>query len=80
MRTKVMTATLSVRALGLTAACGGDAGTGSDGAATSTGPIKIWLSNNPEEIAWGEAMVKEWNADNPDQEVTAHDFFYVKSS
>jgi len=80
MRTKVMTATLSVLALGLTAACGGDAGTGSDGAATSTGPIKIWLSNNPEEIAWGEAMVKEWNADNPDQEVTAQEIPAGKTS
>ena len=34
------------------AACGddGDSGGGS-GATTATGPIKIWLSNNPEEIA-----------------------------
>ena len=80
MKTKIVTATLSVLALGLTAACGGDAGTGSDGAATSTGPIKIWLSNNPEEIAWGEAMVKEWNADNPDQEVTAQEIPAGKTS
>ncbi len=80
MRTKVVTATLSVLALGMTAACGGDAGTGSEGAATSTGPIKIWLSNNPEEIAWGEAMVKEWNADNPDQEVTAQEIPAGKTS
>ena len=80
MRTKVVTATLSVLALGMTAACGGDAGTGSDGAATSTGPVKIWLSNNPEEIAWGEAMVKEWNADNPDQEVTAQEIPAGKTS
>jgi multiple sugar transport system substrate-binding protein len=72
MRTKVATATLALLMLGTTAACGGDSGD-SDGATSSTGPIKIWLSNNPEEIAWGKAMVKEWNADHPDEEVTAQE-------
>ena len=47
---------------------------------SATGPIKIWLSNNPEEIAWGEEMVDAWNADHPDEEVTAQEIPAGKSS
>jgi multiple sugar transport system substrate-binding protein len=80
MRTKSITATLSVLALGLTAACGGDDGGGEAAGADERGPIKIWLSNNPEEIAWGKAMVKEWNAENPDEEITAQEIPAGQSS
>ncbi|MBA2768858.1 MAG: sugar ABC transporter substrate-binding protein, partial [Sporichthyaceae bacterium] len=67
------TKTTATLALSLTlalsaAACGGDTGGDSGGgseASAAKGPIKIWLSNNPEEIAWGEAMVAAWNAKNP---------------
>ena len=64
------------------AACGGDdgGGGGGDAATSATGPIKIWLSNNPEEIAWGEKMVDAWNADHPDEEVTAQEIPAGKSS
>jgi multiple sugar transport system substrate-binding protein len=57
-------------AVALTAACsgGGDAGGES---ATGTGPITIWLSNNEQEVAWGEALVEQWNAEHPDEQVTA---------
>ena len=79
MRSKVAIATLTMLALGATAACGGDSGD-SDNAASATGPIKVWLSNNPEEIAWGKAMVKEWNADHPDEEVTAQEIPAGKTS
>jgi len=79
MRTKAMATTMSVLALGVTAACGGGSG-GSDDAATAEGPIKVWLSNNPEEIAWGEAMVEEWNADNPDEQVIAQEIPAGKTS
>ena len=79
MRTKVATATLTVLALGVTAACGGDCGDSGD-AATATGPIKIWLSNNPEEIAWGKAMVEAWNAEHPDEEITAQEIPAGKTS
>ena len=72
MRSKAATALLTMLALGMTAACGGDSGD-SDEATTATGPIKVWLSNNPEEIAWGKAMVEEWNAEHPDEEVTAQE-------
>jgi multiple sugar transport system substrate-binding protein len=71
MKKKVLAASITMLALSMTAACGGDSG--SSGATTATGPIKIWLSNNPEEIAWGKAMVKEWNAAHPDEKVTAQE-------
>ncbi len=77
MRTKLLTVSAAVLALGLTAACGGG---GSGEAQSSTGPIKVWLSNNPEEIAWGKAMVKEWNAEHPDQKVTAQEIPAGKTS
>ena len=77
MNKKVMTATLSAIALGLVAACGGGS---SEESLSATGPIDIWLSNNPEEIAWGEAMVEAWNEKNPDQEVTAQEIPAGKTS
>jgi multiple sugar transport system substrate-binding protein len=79
MRSKVATAALTMLALGATAACGGGSGDSGD-AASATGPIKVWLSNNPDEIAWGKAMVKEWNADHPDEEVTAQEIPAGKTS
>jgi multiple sugar transport system substrate-binding protein len=79
MNKKVMTATLTAMALGLTAACGGDSGSSGE-AQSAEGPIEIWLSNNPEEIAWGKAMVKAWNGENPDQEVTAQEIPAGKTS
>jgi multiple sugar transport system substrate-binding protein len=79
MRSTVVITALTALALGTTAACGGDSGDGGD-AASSKGPIKVWLSNNPEEIAWGKAMVKAWNADHPDEEVTAQEIPAGKTS
>ena len=81
MKTKGITATLGVLALGLTAACGGGSDDGGEASgADKRGPIKIWLSNNPEEIAWGKAMVEEWNADNPDEKITAQEIPAGQSS
>ena len=80
MRSKVATATLTMLALGVTAACGGGGSGDSDEATTATGPIKVWLSNNPEEIAWGEQMVEAWNAEHPDEEVTAQEIPAGKTS
>src|SRR3954447_21037754 len=77
MRTKLLATSAAVLAIGLTAACGGG---GNSGATSSTGPIKIWMSNNPEELAWGKAMVKEWNAKNPSEKVTAQEIPAGKSS
>ena len=78
MRSKALTVSVAVLALGVTAACGG--GSGSGDAQTSSGPIKVWLSNNPEEIAWGKAMVKEWNASHSSQKVTAQEIPAGKTS
>jgi multiple sugar transport system substrate-binding protein len=69
MKRRFAAATAAVLALGLTAACGG--GGDAEKAQSSKGPIKVWLSNNPEEIAWGKAMVKEWNSAHPDEKVSA---------
>src|SRR6478609_5865757 len=78
MRTKVLTASLALLVLSATAACGGDSGASGDTGAT--GPIKVWLSNNPEEIAWGKQMVKAWNAEHPDEKVTAQEIPAGKTS
>lgn len=54
----------------LFSACGG--GESSD-ALTSTGPIKIWYSDNPQEISWGKATVKRWNEEHPKEKVTGQE-------
>ncbi|MGH8892867.1 MAG: extracellular solute-binding protein [Actinomycetes bacterium] len=76
-------AALLALALGVSA-CGGDDG-GGDGGGTSgdlavKGPIKIWVSNNPEEIAWGKEMVAAWNAEHPKEKVTAQEIPAGKTS
>jgi multiple sugar transport system substrate-binding protein len=50
-------------------ACGGDKAQSQANGARGT--IKIWLSNNKEEVAWGEAMVAAWNAAHANEQVTA---------
>lgn len=55
------------------AACGGDEAVDKQQAVGSKGPIKIWYSNSPEEITWGEGVVEQWNADNPDEMVTGQE-------
>jgi len=72
-------ATLVALCLTAVAACGGGGGGGGE-ATTATGPIKIWLSNNPDELAWGKAMVKAWNSKNADQKITAQEIPAGKTS
>jgi multiple sugar transport system substrate-binding protein len=77
-------ATLAI-AIGLLSACGGGGSSGGGGAAvsdatTARGPIKIWLSNNTEELAWGKAMVASWNSAHPKETVTAQEIPAGKSS
>ena len=43
-----------------------------ESANTSRGPIEIWLSTNPEEVAWGEEVVAAWNSEHPNEQITAH--------
>ncbi len=82
MRTTVRAAVLVTVALAATAACGsgGSGGGGAGGATTAKGPIKVWLSNNPEEIAWGKAMVTAWNTAHPTEKVTAQEIPAGKTS
>lgn len=64
---------LALAALALPlAACGSSGGApGADGGELTSGPITIWYSTNEQEIAWAEAVVEAWNAEHPDEQVTA---------
>jgi len=48
-------------------------GGGGEGGADATGPIDVWLSNNEQEVEWGKAVVEAWNAEHPDEKVTAQE-------
>lgn len=61
------------------AACGNGGGDGS-ASQEARGPIKIWLSNNEAEVNWGKAMVEAWNADHPDEQVSAQEIPAGQSS
>jgi multiple sugar transport system substrate-binding protein len=65
-------------AAGLTA-CGDDGGGGGE-AQEARGPITIWLSNNEQEVAWGQAAVEAWNAEHPEEQVTAQEIPAGQSS
>lgn len=68
-------ALLGAVALATTACSGGSDGDGGGaGDATgATGPITIWLSNNEQEVGWGQDVVDAWNADHPDEQVKAQE-------
>jgi multiple sugar transport system substrate-binding protein len=82
--TRTLPAATLALGLGLLSACGGGGASGggasSSDATTARGPIKVWLSNNTEELAWGKAMVAAWNAKNPKEKVTAQEIPAGKSS
>ncbi|WP_440711551.1 extracellular solute-binding protein [Herbiconiux sp. YIM B11900] len=77
-RIAVLAAT-TVAALSLAACSGGGGGSASD-AATARGPITIWYSNNAAEVSWGKGMVEAWNADHPDEQISAQEIPAGKSS
>jgi multiple sugar transport system substrate-binding protein len=79
MKRLVPVATLSL-VLAAATACGGGGGTNASEAAAKTGPIKVWMSNNKEEVAWGKAMVAAWNTAHADQKVTVEEIPAGKSS
>ena len=59
------------------AACGG----GNQAAAGSAkGSIKIWYSNNADEVKWGEAVVAAWNQGHSSEQVTGEQIPAGKSS
>ena len=78
-RTLKTLALAATAALALTACGGGGSGPASE-ADTATGPITIWYSNNEQEVAWGKAMVAEWNAAHADQMIEAQEIPAGKSS
>jgi multiple sugar transport system substrate-binding protein len=83
MKKKVCAAAVITLAIGTTAACGGSGGgddAGGSSAQTARGPVKVWLSNNPDEIAWGKAMVTAWNTAHPTELVTAQEIPAGKTS
>jgi multiple sugar transport system substrate-binding protein len=61
------------------AACGGGS-VDTKEAVAAKGPITIWYSNNKEEVAWGKAVVEQWNAANPSEKVTAQEIPAGKTS
>ena len=72
-----ITAMVGATAL-LLAACGGGGGDGSDGDTETgetgaTGAITVWFSNNEQEVAWGKDVTQKWNAEHPDEKVTAQE-------
>jgi multiple sugar transport system substrate-binding protein len=84
-RTSVRFASIATILMVVLSACLGEegqdgGGSPDDGADAATGPIDIWYSNNPEEVAWGEAVVEAWNADHPDEEVSAEEIPAGESS
>jgi multiple sugar transport system substrate-binding protein len=83
MKKKVCAAAVISLAIGATAACGDSGGsstTGGSSALTAHGPVKVWLSNNTEEVAWGKAMVAAWNTAHPKELVTAQEIPAGKTS
>ena len=77
MKRTSITAAVAALLVSAVAACGGN---GSDGQAQARGPIKIWYSNNQEEVAWGKQMVQAWNKQHADQKITAQEIPAGKSS
>ncbi|MFF1529939.1 extracellular solute-binding protein [Cellulomonas sp. NPDC058312] len=72
-RTTRTTALVAAVALSAAACSGGGDDGGSGDATTATGPITVWLSNNEQEVGWGQDVVDAWNADHPDEQVTAQE-------
>jgi len=77
MNRKILSIAVAALLTAPLAACGGD---DASEANESKGAIKIWLSNNKEEVAWGEQMVAAWNAAHPDEKVTAEQIPAGRSS
>ncbi|WP_431280277.1 ABC transporter substrate-binding protein [Leifsonia poae] len=79
-RRRILVSILTAGAIaGALAACGSSGG-GSADAMKAKGPITIWYSNNEQEVAWGKAMVKEWNSAHPDEQIKAQEVPAGKST
>ncbi|MGW0296985.1 extracellular solute-binding protein [Streptomyces anthocyanicus] len=71
---------LLVLALAGTATACGRSAPDPEAAATARGPITVWLSNNAQEVAWGEKMIAAWNKSHPGQHVRAQQIPAGKTS
>jgi multiple sugar transport system substrate-binding protein len=71
MRRRILSTVAAATGILALTACSGGGGGGGD--TDARGPITIWYSNNAAEISWGEQMVDAWNADHPDEQVTAQE-------
>lgn len=78
MKSAVVLAVSVALTLGAATACSG--GSSGGGATKAHGPIKIWYSNNPQEVAWGKQMVAAWNGAHPNEQVSAQEIPAGKSS
>lgn len=80
-RTRTTTSVLTLALLaGVLTGCSIVEPVDADTARTARGPITIWYSNNEQEVAWGEQLVKTWNAAHPDEPVTGQQIPTGKSS
>jgi multiple sugar transport system substrate-binding protein len=70
----------SIAALATSVACGSNGGEAANEANQARGPIKVWFSNNKEEVAWGKQFVASWNADHPNEKITSQEIPAGKSS
>jgi multiple sugar transport system substrate-binding protein len=78
MKPTVLIALSASLVLGTTTACGSDGG--GSGNTTSRGAIKVWFSNNAQEVAWGNQVVAAWNSAHPKEKVSAQQIPAGKSS
>lgn len=71
MRRRILATAAAATGILALSACSGGGGGG--GGMDARGDITIWYSNNDAEIAWGEQMVQAWNAEHPDEQITAQE-------
>jgi multiple sugar transport system substrate-binding protein len=69
----------AIAALVALMACGGTSQSASS-AAGAKGAIKIWYSNNDQEVSWGQAVVTAWNQGHPSEQVTGEQIPAGKTS
>jgi len=80
MKSRGLLVTAVALSLGTAAACGGGGSSSGNSATKAHGPIKIWYSNNAQEVAWGKQTVAAWNSAHPKEKVSAQEIPAGKSS
>lgn len=80
MRRHILLAAALALSITPLAACGGSQQSAGSQAAQAHGPIKIWYSNNKDEVAWGKQVVAAWNASHPTEQVSAEELPTGQSS